>query len=163
MIEWSPAANKKIQVGEANPGLCADLENAALHYANGQAPQARQVLETGIISDDDTKNSPLAWLALFDLLQRANDRAAFDQLALRYVVAFERSAPAWEDRGGHVPPGARPAAGGYVGLTGKLAAGHAQQIAGMLASSLKQPQLRVPLGSLNGCRGGGAQALATPR
>ncbi|HVR94777.1 MAG TPA: STAS domain-containing protein [Casimicrobiaceae bacterium] len=160
MIEWSPAANKKIQVGEANPGLCADLENAALHYANGQAPQAREVLETGIVSDDDTKNSPLAWLALFDLLQRANDRAAFDQLALRYVVAFERSAPAWEDRGGHVPPGARPAAGGYVGLTGKLAAGHAQQIAGMLASSLKQPQMRLDLGSITGADDAGATLLA---
>src|SRR6202171_4494003 len=158
MIEWSPAANKKIQVGEANPGLCADLENAALHYANGQAPQAREVLETGIVSDDDTKNSPLAWLALFDLLQRANDRAAFDQLALRYVVAFERSAPAWEDR--RAPPGARPVAGGYVGLTGKLTAGHAQQIAGMLASSLKQPQLRLDLGSITGAHDAGAKLLA---
>src|SRR5437868_267436 len=81
MIEWSPVSNKKILVSEANPGLCADLENAALHYANGQAAQAREVLELGIVSDDDTRNSPLAWLALFDLLQRANDRAAFDQLA----------------------------------------------------------------------------------
>src|SRR5207237_34434 len=101
----SPVSHKKILVSEANPGLCADLENAALHYANGQAAQAREVLELGIVSDDDTRNSPLAWLALFDLLQRANDRAAFDQLALRYVVAFERSAPAWEDRGGSVAPG----------------------------------------------------------
>ena len=63
MIEWSPASTKKIQVSEANPGLCADLENAALHYANGQAPQAREVLELGIISDDDTRNSPSAGLA----------------------------------------------------------------------------------------------------
>src|ERR1700674_983706 len=160
MIEWSPASTKKILVSEANPGLGADLENAALHYANGQAPQAREVLELGIISDDDTRNSPLAWLALFDLLQRANDRAAFDQLALRYVVAFERSAPAWEDRGGSVPPGARLVAGGYVGLTGKLTAGHAQQIAGMLASSLKQPQLRLDLGSIIGADDAGAKLLA---
>ena len=160
MIEWSSAPNQKIQVAEANPGLCTVLENAALHYANGQAPQAREVLEHGIVSDDDTKNSPLAWLALFDLLQRANDRAAFDQLALRYVVAFERSAPAWEDRGGRALPGARPAASGYVGLTGKLTAGHAQQIAGMLASSLKQPQIRLDLGSINGADDAGAKLLA---
>ncbi len=160
MIEWSPVSHKKILVSEANPGLCADLENAALHYANGQAAQAREVLELGIVSNDDTRNSPLAWLALFDLLQRANDRAAFDQLALRYVVAFERSAPAWEDRGGSVPPGARPAAGGYVGLTGKLTAVHAQQIAGMLTSSLKQPQLRLDLGSIIGADDAGAKLLA---
>jgi anti-anti-sigma regulatory factor len=160
MIEWSSPANQNIQVAEANPGLCAVLENAALHYANGQAPQAREVLETGIVSDDDTKKSPLAWLALFDLLQRANDRAAFDQLALLYVVEFERSAPAWEDRGGRALPGARPVTGGYVGLTGKLTAGHAQQIAGMLASSLKQPQMRLDLGSIIDADDAGAKLLA---
>jgi anti-anti-sigma regulatory factor len=160
MIEWSSAPTQKIQVAEANPGLCAVLENAALQYANGQSAQAREVLETGIISDDDAKNSPLAWLALFDLLQRSNDRLAFDQLALRYVVAFERSAPAWEDRVGRAPPGAKSVAGGYVGLTGKLGAGHAQQIAGMLASSLKQPQLRLDLGSITGADDAGAKLLA---
>jgi anti-anti-sigma regulatory factor len=160
IIEWSSAPTQKIQVAGANPGLCAVLENAALSYANGQAPLAREVLEDGIVSDDDAKNSPLAWLALFDLLQRANDRAAFDQLALRFVVAFERSAPAWEERVGRAPPGARPIAGGYVGLTGKLAAGHAQQIAGMLASSLKQPQLRLDLGSITGADDAGAKLLA---
>jgi anti-anti-sigma regulatory factor len=160
MIEWNSAPTQKIQVAGANPGLCAVLENAALSYANGQAPLAREVLEDGIVSDDDAKNSPLAWLALFDLLQRANDRVAFDQLALQFVVAFERSAPAWEDRVGHAPPGARPVAGGYVGLTGKLAAGHAQQIAGMLASSLKQPQMRLDLGSITGADDAGAKLLA---
>jgi anti-anti-sigma regulatory factor len=160
VIEWSSTPTQKIQVAEANPGLCAVLENAALNFANGQAPLAREVLEDGIVNDEDAKTSPLAWLALFDLLQRANDRVAFDQLALRFVVAFERSAPAWEDRGGRVPPGARPAAGGYVGLTGKLAAGHAQQIAGMIASSLKQPQLRLDLGSITGADDAGARLLA---
>src|SRR5450755_4746800 len=159
VIEWSSTPTQKIQVGEANPGLCAVLENAALNYANGQAPLAREVLEDGIVNDSDARISPLAWLALFDLLQRANDRVAFDQLALRFVVAFERSAPAWEDRVGRAPPGARPLAGGYVGLTGKLAASHAQQIAGMLASSLKQPQLRLDLGSITGADDAGAKLL----
>src|SRR6266567_1204280 len=160
LIDLSPASQQGIEVAEANPGLCPVLENAALLYANAQATQARQILEHGVVNDNDTKGSPLAWLALFDLLQRANDRTAFDQLALRYVVAFESSAPAWEDRGGHVPPGARPAAGGYVGLTGKLAAGHAQQIAAMLASSLKQPQMRLDLGSITGADDAGATLLA---
>src|SRR5205814_6044580 len=40
IIEWSPGF-QNIQVAEANPGLCAVLENAALLYANGQAAQAR--------------------------------------------------------------------------------------------------------------------------
>src|SRR3954471_24110965 len=97
LMEWS-AAPSAIEVAQANPGLCTVLENAALMYASGQAGHARTLLEQGIASDDDTRLSPLAWLALFDLLQRANDRSAFDQLALQYVVQFERSAPAWEGR-----------------------------------------------------------------
>ena len=73
LIDWSPAP-QAIEVAQANPGLCAVLENAALLYANGQAAPARELLEQGVQTDADTKLSPLAWLALFDLLQRANDR-----------------------------------------------------------------------------------------
>jgi anti-anti-sigma regulatory factor len=160
MIDWTSGAPQDIIVAEANPGLCAVLENAALLYANGQAQTAREVLEQGIVADDDAKVSPLAWLALFDLLQRADDRAAFDQLALQYVVAFERSAPAWEECASRLRPGARPATGGYVGFTGKLAASHAPQIANLLTASLRQPQLRMDLGSLTGADDAGAKLLA---
>src|SRR6202162_2518043 len=115
LIEWTPGLHQSIQIAEANPGLCAVLENAALLYANGQAPQAREVLQQGVADDNDTKNSPLAWLALFGLLQRAGDRPAFDKLALQYVVVFERSAPAWEERGVTSRQGAKPLSGGYIG------------------------------------------------
>ena len=148
LIEWTPALNQKIQVAEANPGLCAVLENAALLYANGQAAQARLVLEDGIANDDDAKISPLAWLALFD------------RLSLQYVVAFERSAPSREELGTQARQGARPVAAGYVGLTGKLNAGHAPQIANLLAASQKQAQLRLDLGSLTGADNAGAKLLA---
>ena len=49
-------------------------------------------------TDQDTKLSPLAWLALFDLLQRADDRVGFDLLAMQFVLQFERSAPSWNER-----------------------------------------------------------------
>jgi anti-anti-sigma regulatory factor len=161
MIDWTPGGSQlDIVVGEANPGLCAVLENAALLYANGQIAPARAVLEQGIVEDEDARLSPLAWLALFDLLQRADDRAAFDQLALQFVVAFERSAPAWEEGATRSRPGARPAAGGYVGFTGKLSASHAPQIANLLAATHRQPQVRMDLGSLTGADDAGAKLLA---
>ena len=97
LAQWAPA-QASFEVAQANPGLCAVLENAALRFANGQALDARRQLEEGIENDIDTKLSVLAWLALFDLLQRQGDRAAFDKLALQYVMQFERSAPAWERR-----------------------------------------------------------------
>jgi hypothetical protein len=77
LVEWSQP--QAIEVAQANPGLCAVLENAALLFANGQAANARALLEQGVAGDHDAKQSPLAWLALFDLLNRAGDRAAFDQ------------------------------------------------------------------------------------
>jgi ABC-type transporter Mla MlaB component len=160
LIDLSPGPQAGIQVAEANPGLCAVLENAALLYANGQAAPARQILEHGIASDSDAKVSPLAWLALFDLMQRACDRAAFDQLALQYVVAFERSAPAWEERGSQTRPEARQQPGGYFALTGKLSPANAPQIGHMLAATQKQAQVRLDLGSLTGADDAGAKLLA---
>ena len=160
LIDLNPASQQGIEVAEANPGLCPVLENAALLYANAQAAQARQVLEHGVVNDSDTKGSPLAWLALFDLLQRANERSAFDQLALQYVVAFERSAPAWEERGPQSRPGGRPPPGGYFALSGKLSATNAPQIEHMLAATKRQSQVRHDHGSLTGADDAGADLLA---
>ena len=160
MMEWTVGLQESILVAEANPDLCPVLENAALLYGAGQAQPAREMLEQGVVGDDQTKASPLAWLALFDLLQREGNRAAFDQLALQYVVAFERSAPGWEESGTRSRPGARQIAGGYVGFTGKLSANHAPQIANLLAAAHKQPQVRLDLGSLTGADDAGAKLLA---
>ena len=159
-VDLSPAGQSNILVVEANSGLCAVLEDAALRYANGQTAQARQVLEQGLASDEEAKHSPLAWLAMFDLLQREGDRATFDQLALRYVVSFEQSAPAWEERGPKPAPAARPTPGPYFGLTGKLSSTSATQINNMLAATSRQPQVRLDLGSLTGADDIGARLLA---
>jgi ABC-type transporter Mla MlaB component len=161
LIDWTPGGGQpSIQVAEANPGLCVVLEDAALRYASGQAAQARQVLEQGLANDDDAKLSPLAWLALFDLLQRAEDRAAFDEFALQYVVAFERSAPVWEDRAAKPAAGGRLVPGGYFALSGKLSAASATQIANLLGATQKQPQVRLDLGSLTGADDAGTRLLA---
>ena len=160
LIEWGADAQPAFQVAEANPGLCSVLENASLLYASGQAQQARQVLELGVANDNDAKVSPLAWLALFDVLQRAGDRTAFDQLALQYVVAFERSAPGWEEGQPQQRPDARPAAGGYFALTGKLSQANAPQVNNMLVATQKQSQVRLDLGSLSGADDAGARLLA---
>src|SRR6185312_3045320 len=70
VIEWSSAPNS-IEVAQPSAGLSPVLENAALLFANGQDADAREALEQGVANDPETRLSPLAWLALFDLLQRA--------------------------------------------------------------------------------------------
>jgi anti-anti-sigma regulatory factor len=161
LIEWSPGRTSIEVAAQSNPGLCAVLENAALLYASGQAHPARDLLEQGVQADAEAKNSPLAWLALFDLLERANDRAGFDKLSLLYVVQFERSPPAWEEG---VKPAAAPeikSAGGYAVLTGKLTAATAPQIESLRKAMAKGgTQTRLDLSQVAGFDDAGAQLLA---
>jgi len=159
LMEWSPS-NSSIEVLQTNPGLCSVLENAALLFAGGQLDASRTLLEQGVRTDDDAKTSPLAWLALFDVLQRANDRAAFEQMALQYVVQFERSAPAWEE-GLTTTVGPKVIAGGYIPVTGKLTAASAAQVEGMKrAIEKKVPHARLDLASVAGFDDAGARLLA---
>jgi anti-anti-sigma regulatory factor len=161
LLDWSPKTPSSIEVAQATAGLCAVLENAALLYASGQAAQARSLLEHGVATDEDTKLSPLAWLALFDVMQRANDRHAFDQLALQYVVQFERSPPAWEERDAPAAQAARPTAAGYVALTGTISAGVASPLEGLRRIIDKRvPQARVDFSQVTGYDESGARALA---
>ena len=159
MMEWS-TSNSSIEVLQTNPGLCSVLENAALLFAGGQLEASRTLLEQGVRTDHDAKTSPLAWLALFDVLQRGNDRAAFEQMALQYVVQFERSAPAWEE-GLTTTAGPKVIAGGYIPVTGKLTAASAAQIEGMKrAIEKKVPHARLDLASVTGFDDVGARLLA---
>jgi ABC-type transporter Mla MlaB component len=159
VIDWSTAP-KAIEVAQANPGLCATLENAALLFANGQDDAARELLEQAVQTDPDTKLSPLAWLALFDLMQRANDRVAFDQLAMQFVLQFERSAPSWDDRQ-KPPTDDRAGGGGYIAVTGKLSGASAGQLDGLKRALEKcVPRARIDLSSGVGLDDAGARLLA---
>jgi anti-anti-sigma regulatory factor len=159
VINWSTAP-KAIEVAQANPGLCAVLENAALLFANGQDDAARAALEQGVTADPDAKLSPLAWLALFDLMQRAGDHAAFDQLSMQYVLQFERSAPSWDEaakpRGGETTGG-----GGYIAISGKLSGRSASQLEGLKRALEKcVPRARLDLSAGAGFDDAGARLLA---
>ena len=161
IINWSTAP-KAIEVAQANPGLCDVLENASLLYANGQDDDARALLEQGVAGDPDAKLSPLAWLALFDLMQRANDRAAFDRLAMQYLLQFERSAPSWEEEGAKASGGETQAGGGYIAITGRLSSRSASQLEGLKRALEKcVPRARLDLSAVTGFDDAGARLLAT--
>jgi ABC-type transporter Mla MlaB component len=159
LLGMAPSSSA-IEVQAANPGLCAILENAALLFASGQTQPARTLLEQGVKTDNDAKQSPLAWLALFDLMQRMSDRTAFDQLAMQYVVEFERSAPAWDDAG-KAQPGAKPTAGGFLAMSGKLTGASTAQLEGIRkAIDRNQDQARLDLSMITGFDETGAKLLA---
>jgi len=159
ILGWQPSRSS-IEVGEATPGLPRVLENAALLFASGQEIPARAMLEESLEADPEAKASPLAWHALFDLLQRAGDKAAFDQLALQYVVRFEQLAPTWTSRA-KPQIGPRHSAGGQISLTGKLTAASATPLEALKRAVAKQqPNVRVHCAGLTGFDDAGARLLA---
>ena len=163
LIEWSPARTS-IEVAHTNPGLCAVLENAALLHASGQSKPARDLLEDGVQNDAEAKASPLAWLALFDLMQRGHDRVGFERVAMTYVMHFERSAPMWDETGLAAPAPAappKPVMGGYIALTGKLTAATAPQIESLRKATAKGiVNARLDLAQVAGFDDAGARLLA---
>jgi anti-anti-sigma regulatory factor len=121
--DWRPSFSK-IEVDERAPALCPALENAALLFASGQIDAARATLADAVINDPEASTSMLAWLSLFDILQRCGDKAAADELALKFVVAFERSPPIWDEsrtQGASRDADAKAKAGAFVRFSGELA------------------------------------------
>ncbi|MBK9607266.1 MAG: STAS domain-containing protein [Betaproteobacteria bacterium] len=117
--ERAKAASKErprpsIELGPTELGFSPALENAALLYANGQTAAARQVLGGALVNELDSRALAMAWHAQFDLLQRANDRAAFDELALEYVAVFERSPPPWDEARSAAARAGAPGAGCFA-------------------------------------------------
>jgi anti-anti-sigma regulatory factor len=160
LAQWTPA-RASFEVAQANPGLCGVLENSALRFASGHAADARRQLEEGIENDSETKVSVLAWLALFDLLQRAKDRVAFDRLAMQYVLQFERSAPAWEEADDDKPQALPRVVGGSIAVTGKVTAASATQIEGLRRAVTRQMHgARLDLMSMIDFDDTGARLLA---
>ena len=141
-----------MELGPSGLGFSPALENAALLYASGQAIAARQILASALTHEPESRTSPLAWHAQFDLLQRAHERAAFEQLALEYVAVFERSPPPWDDA---ILPSAKTAApgAGYLAFT-NLTAKAALELPGRAA---RYSTLRIDVATLSefedtGCR-----------
>lgn len=90
---WAPPAGR-IEVDE-DGDLGPSLENAALMFAHDNATAATAALTHAL--DTPERSQPMVWMCLFDLHARNADRTAFEELALRFVVQFERSAPAWDE------------------------------------------------------------------
>ena len=102
------------ELDDGQNGLSAALENAALLHASGQSDVACTLLGGAISNDPLTRELPRAWHAQFDLLQRADDHAGFEQLALEYVTQFEASPPPWDDRRKAVPKSQRTLSGYFA-------------------------------------------------
>lgn len=92
-MSFAPA---KIEVFEVSEGLEPVVEEAAMLYANDQLAAAVSVL-TGYLSGHPSQNCDEPWLMLFELYQQQVAKHDYDELAMQFVLKFERTAPVWRD------------------------------------------------------------------
>lgn len=132
------------------------VEEAAVYYANNMADQAVASL-SHYLQEHPEKKEMQPWLMLFDLYQIQNNKPAFNELSMQFVVKFERSAPVWK-----VPaapaPARKPDAGQHKDLLtmgSKLAAGPQLEKLCQLAQSANNARVNlneVAEVELDGCR-----------
>ncbi|MEW9899473.1 STAS domain-containing protein [Chitinivorax sp. PXF-14] len=85
-----------IEVNEAAEGMDPVVEEAAILFASEQAHMAIELLEA-YLSDHAASGGDESWLSLFELYQQTGARTLFDELAIKYVVRFECTAPIWQE------------------------------------------------------------------
>lgn len=75
--------------------LPAELEEAAILFANGQSEAAASTLRSAIARGTPEAGGRQAWAMLFDVLQACGSKADFEAAAIDYAARFEKSPPAW--------------------------------------------------------------------
>ena len=108
-----------IEVGDVSAHLDADEEEAVVLHANGQTASAAAGLRATLPGRLGTRRAE-TWALLFELYQQLNDRVAFDDVALQYVVEFEASPPLWRDVAANRPAAALNAVGTYIAFPARL-------------------------------------------
>jgi anti-anti-sigma regulatory factor len=141
--------------------LPAPLEQAAVMFANGQAEAAVKALKAAIAAGNLGDFAAQAWLMLFDLYQAQGRKEQHEELALEFVVKFERSAPAWREEPKEAAKDAASSRGmgSYFAFTGELTNASTAEFEQLSKVSAKGSLLRIDFGKLKGIDAGGAEFL----
>lgn len=73
----------------------AELEEAAIRFANSDDVGAEIVLLEMLSPTGSRVDSPETWMALFDLYRVTDQKDKFENAAIDFVQRFDRSAPQW--------------------------------------------------------------------
>lgn len=155
-----PAADRRsLEVQEARRVVHPIAEEAAMLYANGRASECRSLLERGSTLNLG-KNGEYVWLLLFDLYILLGERDAFENLALEYVVKFEKSPPSWSPIQSSA---AKKGASGpsVVAFNAQLGVAAATQAEQALRFAQKSKRLRLDLSRVQQVDDEGARILLT--
>ena len=124
----------------------ADVEQAAVLYANGQDEAVRAMLENAVRIHHFGPGERL-WLMLFDLYHLTGQKAAFEALEIDYAQAFEKSPPAWRGSS-KAAPAAKAAVAGSILFRGELLGDNNVAFDGVQQALEKNPKLRLDLANV---------------
>jgi anti-anti-sigma regulatory factor len=143
--------------GDMDP-IEADIEQAAILYANAQDEATRALLENAVHVHHFGPGERL-WLMLFDFYRLSNQHAPFDALSLEYAKAFEKSPPAWRNGGTSKPAAKAAAPAGTVLFKGELTGDNDAAFSALDQAVDKNPKLRVELTKVKAVDDLGAERL----
>ncbi len=157
-FDFTDSAVMAIEVDQDTDPVQADVEQAAVLFANGQDAVARAVLETSARSHTGAPAERL-WRMLLDLVQVLGDRAAFDRLGEEFAQVCETSPPAWRSQNDR--PAVKAAVGGrkLLVLQGVLTGGEGAELAQLKAAILSKEAPAVDFSRLASCDEEAAAAL----
>ncbi len=140
LVLGDSVAAGQIHVGASS--LSPEIEEAAILFANGQAPAAASSLQRAIARGDLGASAHQAWMMLFDIHQYAGNKTEFENLAIDFASRFEQSPPPWREAAGAAAPASdrRAPASTQVAFGVSLDASIAKQIEQIQrAASSKRP------------------------
>jgi len=149
-----------IEVVESSAESASAVEEAAIYYANNLVDQASATLLHAVHDPAESRDIQ-PWLMLFDLYQLSGMKQPFEELALQFVVSFERSPPLWIDtqKTAEPKPAAKIESGNYFALTGALSAASASQFEQLRAVAAQGGNVRLDLSKVQGADGAGSKLL----
>ena len=131
-------ADSEMEVLDRTSELSPVAEEAAMLYANNLTELTYELLLTTVKAGAPDLE---AWLMLFDLYQQKGMQKEFEELALNFVVKFERSPPAWREI--KAASTALAQQDGSFALSGELNAVSGSQFAEMTRIAENTGQLRL--------------------
>lgn len=138
----------------------ADVEQAAVLYANAQDDAVRALLEDAVRVHNFGPGERL-WMMLFDLYRLTGQKAAFEALEIDYARAFEKSPPTWRDRS-RTATAAKPApVPGSVLFAGEMTGDNDAGFDAAMQALEKSPRLRLDLSRVTTIDAAGCNRLLT--
>jgi anti-anti-sigma regulatory factor len=138
------------------------VEESAVLYASNYSDQAAALLLDYIRSFPERLDAK-PWLMLFEVFQIQGEKPQFEELALEFVVKFERTAPIWSDAKVSGIQAEKNKEGvaveGYIALTGILQGDKDSLFQNLEQVAQKGTGLRLDFARLEGLDASGSRRL----